>query len=135
MTVRQLLQYGQYGDLVKLITSTLYIDKLIHLLGINCNCDVRQYRWNKFYVMTKMKVFKQRNCPHCEKVVIPEHFDVEVIYLDDGDYDGVYPPQVPFFSSGQVGIAGDVGINTLFENMTFKEGYTLVKTKKITENK
>ena len=64
-----------------------------------------------------MKLFLNQNCPHCEEVN-KEDINVETIYTDVEEYQGVIPPQVPLlqFSNGMQ-LNGSYAINTIFDEL------------------
>jgi len=64
-----------------------------------------------------MKLYMNKNCPHCESIDI-EKLKVNIIYTDSDSYDGLMPPSVPLvqFNNGIQLIGGET-INTIFDEI------------------
>lgn len=64
-----------------------------------------------------MKLFINKNCPHCESINT-EKLKVNIIYTDSDSYDGLMPSSVPLvqFNNG-FQLIGAETINTIFDEI------------------
>ena len=65
-----------------------------------------------------MKLFIKTECPHCEQLKTESISGLEIIIVDDPDYNGLFPGQVPVLQMGDgIQIWEGRAINSIFDEI------------------
>ena len=60
-----------------------------------------------------LRIYTRSNCPHCEKVEIPSGILAVKVDINDSDYRGFRPPNVPVLQVNGLNLEGPHAINTV----------------------
>lgn len=58
-----------------------------------------------------IRIYVKNGCPHCEGILIPEGIKAEKVFVDQADFVGYIPPQVPCLQENGITLAGPPMIN------------------------
>ena len=70
-----------------------------------------------------IRIYTRDNCPHCEKVEIPDGIAAEKVDILSSDYRGFRPPNVPVLQINGLNLEGPHAINTILNLIKDAEQY------------